>query len=154
MSGPRPPALDADGLARLLREIEASKLVELELEYDGLYLRVRKDGAGEWAPSLSAARPALSAKVERNEVSSIGLRRVEVRAPMLGVFYRAPQPGAPPFVEVGQTISAQDTVGLIEVMKLFSQVPAGAQGRVAEIAVEDGAFVEHGQVLMIVEAPQ
>jgi biotin carboxyl carrier protein len=82
------------------------------------------------------------------------VRRVEVRAPMLGVFYRASQPGAPPFVQLGQTVGANDTIGLIEVMKLFNQVSAGVEGRVVEIVVEDGAFVEHGQVVLIVETPK
>lgn len=76
---------------------------------------------------------------------------VEVKAPMLGTFYRAPSPGADPFVDVGDQVSADDTVCLIEVMKLFNSIPAGVSGRVSEILAEDGAMVEHEQPLIRIE---
>lgn len=71
-----------------------------------------------------------------------------VDAPMVGVFYRAPAPGQPPFVEVGSTVSPETTVGLIEAMKVFTAVPATCAGVVAEVLVESGAFVEFGQPLL------
>jgi biotin carboxyl carrier protein len=70
---------------------------------------------------------------------------------MLGTFYRAPKPGAPPFVDVGQDITADDTVCIIEVMKLFNAVKAGVSGRIAKICAKDGEMVEYQQTLFLVE---
>jgi acetyl-CoA carboxylase biotin carboxyl carrier protein len=74
-----------------------------------------------------------------------------VRAPMMGSFYRSPAPGEKPFIEVGQSVAAEDTVCLIEVMKLFNSISAGVSGRVAEIRAENGALVEFGQVLIVID---
>jgi acetyl-CoA carboxylase biotin carboxyl carrier protein len=103
------------------------------------------------APAPAAAAPARldhAAPVAGGEVIPEGL--VAVRAPMLGTFYRAPSPGAPPFAEVGATVGPEDTVGLIEVMKLFNALPAGVAGRVEAFLAEDGAMVEYGQALLLI----
>ena len=71
-----------------------------------------------------------------------------VRAPLLGTFYRAPRPGAPPFVEVGASVEPDTTVGIIEVMKLMNTVRAGARGVVREIRARDGVLVEYGETLL------
>jgi len=76
---------------------------------------------------------------------------VELKSPLLGVFYRRPAPDKPPFVEVGSEVGPDDPVCIIDVMKMFSRVPAGAAGRVVEILAQDGQLVEHGQVLMRLE---
>ena len=76
---------------------------------------------------------------------------VAVRAPNLGTFYRAPKPGAPAYVEVGQVIDADTEVCLIEVMKLFTPVKSGVKGTVRQIVVNDGTMVEYEQILVIVE---
>ena len=71
-----------------------------------------------------------------------------VRAPLLGTFYRAPRPGAPPFVEVGASVEPDTIVGIIEVMKLMNTVRAGARGVVREIRARDGVLVEYGETLL------
>lgn len=76
---------------------------------------------------------------------------VAIRAPMLGIFYRAPAPGEKPFVEVGQRVHADDTVCLIEVMKLFNSIRAGVDGEVVKICAENSALVEFDQVLICVK---
>jgi acetyl-CoA carboxylase biotin carboxyl carrier protein len=73
-----------------------------------------------------------------------------VRAPMVGTFYQAKEPGAPPFVEVGATVTADATVCLVEVMKLFHSVPAGVAGTVEQIFVSDAQVVEYGQPLIAI----
>jgi acetyl-CoA carboxylase biotin carboxyl carrier protein len=75
---------------------------------------------------------------------------VLVRSPMVGTFYRAPSPGASPFVEVGQTVEADTTVCIIEVMKLMSSIPAGARGTITHILAENAKLVEYDQILMVV----
>ena len=74
-----------------------------------------------------------------------------IKSPMVGSFYRAPEPGARPFVEVGQQVEMDTVVCIIEVMKLMNSVPAGASGVVTHILVEDGGPVEFGQVLVVIE---
>lgn len=76
---------------------------------------------------------------------------VLVRSPMVGTFYCAPEPGARPFVEVGQRVEADTTVCIIEVMKLINSIPAGHSGVVKQILVGDAELVEDGQVLMVID---
>ena len=77
--------------------------------------------------------------------------RTPVLAPLVGTFYRATQPGAKPFVEVGETVEAGQTVCIVEAMKMMNEVVAGESGTIAEIAVENGDWVEFEQVLMYLE---
>lgn len=74
-----------------------------------------------------------------------------VESPSVGLFWRSPSPGAPPFVEVGQQVSAGDTVAIVEVMKLMNHVAAPVDGVVTAILVENGASVEYGQTIVIVD---
>src|SRR5262249_59256650 len=76
---------------------------------------------------------------------------VAVTAPLLGTFYRAPAPDAAPFVEVGSVVEPDDTVCIIEVMKLMNNVRAGRRGRVAQICADNAALVEFGQTLVLIE---
>lgn len=76
----------------------------------------------------------------------------QVTSPSVGLFWRAPSPGAPPFVDVGGAVSAGDTVAIVEVMKLMNHVTAPAGGTVAAILVDNGAPVEFGQVLVVIDA--
>jgi acetyl-CoA carboxylase biotin carboxyl carrier protein len=77
-----------------------------------------------------------------------------IKAPLVGTFYRASQPGAPPFVNEGDTVDAGQTVGIVEAMKLMNQVQADVGGKVAKILAEDGQWVEFEQTLMLIEASE
>jgi acetyl-CoA carboxylase biotin carboxyl carrier protein len=68
----------------------------------------------------------------------------------VGIFYRAPRPGAPPYVEIGASVEEDTIIGIIEVMKLMNAVRAGVKGTVTEILVQDGAAVEYGEVLLLI----
>ena len=74
-----------------------------------------------------------------------------ITAPLLGTFYVAPEPGAPPFVQVGTAITEDTTVGLIEVMKVFNSVRANVKGTVTQVVAQNGQFVEYGQTLFLVK---
>jgi acetyl-CoA carboxylase biotin carboxyl carrier protein len=76
---------------------------------------------------------------------------VAVRAAMLGTFYRAPAPDAPPFAREGDEVTADQTIGLLEVMKLFNAVTAGVRGRVVRFMAENGSMVEYDQVLALID---
>jgi acetyl-CoA carboxylase biotin carboxyl carrier protein len=74
-----------------------------------------------------------------------------ILAPSVGVFWRSPSPGAPPFVEVGTPVGPEDTVAILEIMKLMKPLAAGVAGTVSAILVDNGATVEYGQPLVVVE---
>jgi len=95
------------------------------------------------APVAAAAAPTV-------ELASLPPGLELVRAPSMGVFYRSPKPGAPPFVEPGSRVEADSTVGLVEVMKLFSSVLASCAGTVTHVLAADGAAVVEGQPLVAV----
>lgn len=97
--------------------------------------------------ALAASAPAASHATE----TTIPAGMLGVRAPNLGTFYRAPKPGAPVYVEVGQAVEADTEVCLIEVMKLFTPVKSGVKGTVRQIVVNDGSMVEYEQLLVIIE---
>jgi acetyl-CoA carboxylase biotin carboxyl carrier protein len=95
------------------------------------------------APAAAAAPAAKAAVIPAGHLA--------VTAPILGTFYVAPEPGAPPFVTVGQQVTEDTTCGLIEVMKVFNSVRAGVKGTIVEVVAANGAFVEFGQTLIIVK---
>ena len=100
------------------------------------------------APALAqpqAAPPPVSAPTPAQ--GSYGEDVVAVTAPMIGKFYAQPEPGAAPFVSLGKQVTAGTTLGLIEVMKVYTSVAAAVDGVICEICVQDGAFVEFGAVL-------
>ena len=106
-------------------------------------------GGGELVTDSPAAKAASA--THHPAVREFGPEALVVRSPMVGTFYRAPEPGAAPFVDVGQAVAPDTTVCIIEVMKLMTSLPAGLRGRVAEILVADGEAVEHGQPLIVLE---
>ncbi len=144
--------LTARDIAEITRLLEDSSFDELDLEIDGLKIHLRRSGAppprAATTPAPSAvARPA-SATVAPASAPTEDPSLVVVRAPLLGTFYRAPRPGAPPFVEVGACVEPDTTVGIIEVMKLMNTVRAGARGVVREVRARDGVLVEYGETLL------
>ena len=130
-------ALDDDDVREILRLIDESDVAELRVETDGLSLYVRR---GEAPPEVE--QPA-------EEPSAEGLRPIV--APMLGVFYRAPAPGATPFVDVGAHVEETTVVCLIEVMKMMNAVPAGVAGTIVEVCAANAEAVEYGATLFRVE---
>jgi acetyl-CoA carboxylase biotin carboxyl carrier protein len=134
-------ALSDDDVREILRLIDEAELAELRIETEGLSLHVVRGGVAPAEPEEErAAGPAA--------VDGGGLT---IEAPMLGVFYRAPSPGAPPFVDVGTRVERDTIVCIIEVMKMMNSVPAGIAGTIAEIHVQNAAAVEYGQPLFRVE---
>jgi acetyl-CoA carboxylase biotin carboxyl carrier protein len=97
-------------------------------------------------PAASAPSPAPSGAEAADGTGTV------VSSPSVGLFWRAPAPGAPPFVEVGGRVEAGDTVAIVEVMKLMSHVPAPVAGLVTSIVVENGETVEYGQPLITIDS--
>ncbi|MCJ7684543.1 MAG: hypothetical protein MUO68_09640 [Desulfobacteraceae bacterium] len=159
--------IDQDDVIQILRMLEESTFDELHLEMGGLKLVASKSGKKaslveelksddrESTESGATVEPTVQAREERPDISQPSdLEKkgfIAIKAPMLGTFYSAPKPGAPPFVEAGRLVSKDDSVCIIEVMKLFNTVKAGIRGRIAKICAENGQMVEYQQTLFLVE---
>lgn len=103
-------------------------------------------------PKGQGHRPAPSTKKAAGALQDIPADAILIKAPMVGTFYRAPEPGGTPFVEIGQQVEEDATVCLIEVMKLINSISAGQRGTVTHIFVADGEPVEYGQALIALAA--
>lgn len=161
-------SLTHDDVTQILRLIDELPDVDMRMEKDDFSLHVRKGVAAalpQSGPQADAGPQRKSDAVETSVVARPGpvgkipptadARRLDVglvgvRAPMLGRFYRASSPNEPPFVEVGSLVGEEDTVCMIEVMKLFNTVKAGVSGTIEAIHVENNAMVEFDQLLIAI----
>jgi acetyl-CoA carboxylase biotin carboxyl carrier protein len=139
---------DVQEIVALLDDLHAT---ELHLRTRHFALSLRRDGVdGQWAQASTvrggAHVPAPAAKPPAEQTDDGSL--AAVRTPLMGTFYRAPKPGADPFVEVGSTVESETVVGIVETMKLMNSVHAGVPGRVAEICLGNAEYAEQGAVLM------
>lgn len=138
------------GLAALLDE---TGLTEIELEQQGARIRITRNvvvaAAAPVAPAASAPAPASASESASAAISADSPGAV--KSPMVGTAYRAPEPGAPPFAEVGATVQKGQTIMIIEAMKTMNHIPAPASGTVKAILVENGQPVEYGEPLMIIQ---
>ncbi len=140
--------LTAKDVADIMRVLEESSFEELSLEIDGLKLKLQRGSAVKqtFDPEPAQSLPPNSLESITQIPSQSDL--LEVPSPLVGIFYLAPKPGEPPFVDLGSKVVEETVIGIIEVMKLMNSVRSGVKGEVAEILVKNGAAVEHGQVLM------
>ena len=143
--------IDRKEVEALIRLFERSDWHELRLETEGLKLVLSKDADAAAAESAAASAEKASPQGDASSGGAPADGLVPITAPNLGTFYRAPKPGAAPYVEVGQRIGEATEVCLIEVMKLFTPVRAGVGGRIARACVADGEMVEFGAPLFLVE---
>ncbi len=143
--------LTAADVDRIMQLLDASHFDRLSLDVDGLKLELARSGA---APVPRPAPPPPEPPVPPPPTPVTAASReaglVEIRSPLLGIFYRAPRPGEPPFVEIGARVEEDSIIGIIEVMKLMNTARAGVAGEVVEILGANGELVEHGEVLMLV----
>jgi acetyl-CoA carboxylase biotin carboxyl carrier protein len=146
--------LTAKDVAEILRVLEESSFDSLSLEMNGVKLNLQRGSpvparqtADQPAAPVSTSSSVLGrAMLKTKPPSEPGL--LDIPAPLLGIFYRAPKPGEPPFVEVGSTVDEHTVIGIIEVMKLMNSVHAGVKGEMVEILARNGAAVEYGEILM------
>jgi acetyl-CoA carboxylase biotin carboxyl carrier protein len=160
--------LDHDQLRALLALLGESDIQELRLEGDDFRLEVRRNlpapapvalvqapvavppavPGSTLAPPAAPAAAAASASAPPPAPPAARSDLQEITAPMVGTFYRAPAPGDPPFVEIGNRINAGQAVCILEAMKLMNELESEVSGELVEILVENGTPVEFGQVLM------
>lgn len=145
-------SIDQDLIRELAALLKETDLSEIEVEQDDLRIRIARNSARAVeisapapvaAPVAAAPAPAAPANPDSHPGA--------LKSPMVGTAYFAPAPGADPFVSVGDTVKAGQTVMIVEAMKTMNQIAASKSGTVTAIIVEDGQPVEFGEPLMIIE---
>ncbi len=137
--------MELDHLKEYIQFMNENNLCELEIEEEGKRIRLKKNAAGQ--PVIVSQVPqAASAPSESKKENAI-----EIKAPMVGAFYRTPSPGAKPYVEMDEVIKPGDVVCIIEAMKLMNEIKAEVGGKIVQIPVENGEPVEFGQTLFVIE---
>ena len=149
--------MDIRKLKKLIELVETSGIAELEITEGEESVRISRHSSAAPA-ALAPQAPAATAEPEKEAEPQAGSpspeptpRGHEITAPMVGIFYAAPSPGAEPFVETGSIVAPGDTLCIIEAMKMMNQIEADTAGRVAKILVENGNPVEYGQALFVIE---
>ncbi len=130
-------------------------LTELEVEKDGMRIRLKKSGKdfeksvefNPQSPTAALTPPEASQPKEAEKAKNT----IEIKAPMVGTFYRTPSPEAPAYVNVGDNIEPGQVLCIIEAMKLMNEIKSELKGRIIDIHVENAEPVEFGQVLFVVE---
>jgi acetyl-CoA carboxylase biotin carboxyl carrier protein len=163
--------VDVEAIKLLLELVREHELAEFELEQEGIKIRVRKQGAVHTlsapavmmpappalslapaapaslsAPALAAA-PGAGAVVEDPEALELAV----VTSPIVGTFYRAPDPSSPPFVEIGQKVQKGKTLCIIEAMKLMNEIESEYEGEVVKVYAENGQPVQYGERLFAIK---
>ena len=131
-------------LAELLEE---TGLSELEIEHDGLRIKVARNFSAAMPPVAIPAQPAASAATAKEADLSVNA----VNSPMVGTVYRSPEPGAKPFIEVGSKVAEGQTCLIVEAMKTMNPIPAPRSGTITAILVDDNSPVEFGEPLFVLE---
>lgn len=144
-------------IKEMINLMNENGLVELEVEKEGMRIRLKKAGSGADAfggPVLieRQALPQVSSRESSKEsIDKITLKSIEIKAPMVGTFYRAPQPEAPSYVEVGQIVEPGQVICIVEAMKLMNEIKSEIKGKILEILVDNAEPVEFGQPMFLVE---
>ncbi len=158
-------SLTAKDIAEIARLLDESHFSSLDLEVGDFKLRIRRDGGGgseRACDDRDGAQPASAAQSANappsppppplgQEAGAARVGEIDVPAPLLGNFYAAPRPGEPPFVDIGDTVTEDSVIGIIEVMKLMNSVRAGVAGTVVAILAQNGAANEEGEALVRVK---
>jgi acetyl-CoA carboxylase biotin carboxyl carrier protein len=143
-------------IKEMINLMNENGLVELEIEKDGMRIRLKKITTGTEAvggPIVVAREriPEASGKITSQIQEKISVETVEIKAPMVGTFYRAPLPESPPYVEVGQIIEVGQVICIIEAMKLMNEIKSEIKGKILEILVDNAEPVEFGQPMLLIE---
>ena len=162
--------MDFNEIRKLVRLVESANISTLEIEEEGLQIRIEKHLAADrtapsmmsfpvhtdsstWAQSAApAATPAQAPAAPAETAALAASNLIEIRSPMVGTFYRTPSPDAAPFVNVGDTIRTGQTLCILEAMKIMNEIEAETSGRIVEILIESGQPVQFDQVMFRIEA--
>jgi acetyl-CoA carboxylase biotin carboxyl carrier protein len=154
MSGGPDLPLNPEDVAEIVALLDGSAYETLELTTPRFVLKVARSESGGWTQdwrhttsATVAGGPTINENTAAPSTAEVeGL--IAIRAPLPGVFYRAPQPGAPPFVEVDGQVGPDTVIGIIETMKMMNSVQAGVAGTIVEIVIANGDMIAKDAVLM------
>ena len=145
-------------IKEMINLMNENNLTELEIEREGLRIKLKK---GTIEPDTKEVtyiqtmmgKPVMPHKIAEVEktLNQVSKNIVEIKAPMVGTFYRAPSPEAPTFVEIGQPIEVGQVICIIEAMKLMNEIKSEVKGKILEIRAENAEPVEFGQALFLIE---
>jgi len=156
--------LSEDDIREILRLIDESDVEELRIETEAFSLHVLRGDAAATGPGVEVPMRAPAEAAPQSPTAAEGLASADaqaedaatdvltISAPLLGIFYRAEAPGAPPFVRVGTRVEPHTVVCLIEVMKMMNPVPAGVVGTIVEVCADNAQLVEYGAALFQVRS--
>jgi acetyl-CoA carboxylase biotin carboxyl carrier protein len=156
--------MDLDTLKQILNLVREHELSELEVEQDGLRLKIRKDSAvvapappppmparaGDGAPAPAAAALAAPQAPSSLESADAEIELAVVKSPIVGTFYRSPEPGAAPFADVGAIVKKGQVLCIIEAMKLMNEIDSEYDGEIVNVYVESGQPVQYGERLFAI----
>jgi acetyl-CoA carboxylase biotin carboxyl carrier protein len=157
--------MNLDEIKQILEMMREHELAEFELERDDFKLRLRKNATGQWTAQMPqmnfVAAPAAAAPSTPAPASPVGepvLTAVDedidltiIKSPIVGTFYRAPEPGASAFVELGQPVRKGQVICIIEAMKLMNEITADSDGELVKAYVENGQAVQYGERLFAIK---
>jgi acetyl-CoA carboxylase biotin carboxyl carrier protein len=164
--------VDFEQLKQILNLVRDHELSEFEIEHEGLRLRIRTDAARVQAETATHPAPssggAVPARGPHSTISSDGgsqaagapettdagdteIELAVLKSPIVGTFYRSPEPGAPAFVEIGSMVKTGQVLCIIEAMKLMNEINAECDGEVVKVYVENGQAVQYGERLFAVK---
>jgi len=156
--------MNLDDIRQILDLVREHDLAELEIERDGLKVRVRKAGdrVSFIPPAVPAVPPApvnatppaaapTPVPAAADEESPPGVDLAVIKSPLVGTFYRAAEPGAPPFVDVGDAVRKGQVLCIIEAMKLMNEIESDCDGEISAVYVENGRPVQFGERLFAVK---
>jgi acetyl-CoA carboxylase biotin carboxyl carrier protein len=146
-------------IKQLVRLMKDNDLSEIDLEWESSRIRLRRGTtmiaaapAAHYAPpSIPVSSAGASSETSGGKAAAASSHLLEIKSPMVGTFYSASSPDVDPFVKVGSRVAPDSAVCIIEAMKVFNEIQAGVSGVIREIAVENGAPVEYGQVIFRVD---
>ena len=162
--------MDLDEIRQILELMREHELTEFELEREGIKLRLRKTAAGQWTAAMPAMPPVTFTPAAVSAVPPMAAQVVDpgagasvltaanedvdlavIKSPIVGTFYRAPEPGAKSFVEVGDTVSKGQVLCIIEAMKLMNEINAECDAEIVKVYVENGQAVQSGERLFAIK---
>lgn len=143
-------------IKELINLMNENGLMELEIEREGMKIRIRKSSSGKFeATTQEEGAPRIVRTIKPGERESIEreakINLTPIKAPMVGTFYRSASPEAKPYIEIGHNVDVGQVVCIIEAMKLMNEIKSEVKGKVIEIIAENANPVEYGQELFMVE---
>ena len=157
--------MNFDEIKQILDMMREHDIAEFELERDNVKLRLRKSAAGQWTPASAPTHPQYAVPIPAAPQAATGgadgapvlasadeaLDLAVIKSPIVGTFYRAPEPGAKSFAEVGDTVRKGQVLCIIEAMKLMNEINAECDGEIMKCYVENGQPVQYGERLFAIK---